>query len=155
MGIPRRLFRDRCSGRFPSPEPTFPHRVVMFRKPFNPFYVLVVLVGVAFCLTAFAYGVMTVRGLHGVTGSETSPAGKALMEWMDTRGFSLMMIEIGLLGVLTFAAIATDEYWDRPSPKKGSAPPTNDATAGPGASGAQTSAAPNDSLRWAVSHGAT
>lgn len=82
------------------------------KKTFNPFYVLLVLTGVAFCVTACAYGVMTVRGLHAAT--EIRPAtqsGLRLMDWLDKNGFRLMMIEIGILAMFTFAAIATDEFW--------------------------------------------
>jgi hypothetical protein len=34
---------------------------------------------------------------------------------VDEHGFSVMMVELGLLAITTFAAIATDEYWSRPS----------------------------------------
>ena len=89
------------------------------KKPFNPFYVLLILVGIAFCITACAYGVMTVRGLHGANAagamtSETHP----MMSWLDEHGFRLMMIEIGVLAVFTFSAIGTDEYWTNQERKK-------------------------------------
>lgn len=87
----------------------------MFRSSknqFNPFYVLLVLTGIVFCITCCAYGVMTVRGLHNATATVDSP-GVRMMEWLDTNGFRLLLIELGVLAVFTFAAIATDEYWTK------------------------------------------
>ena len=93
----------------------------MLKPGSNPFYVLLVLIGVAFCITACAYGVMTVKKLHPAeqlhaAGQAPSGAdGEAFMDAVDEHGFSVMMIELGLLAITTFAAIATDEYWSRPS----------------------------------------
>ena len=33
------------------------------------------------------------------------------MEWLDEKGFRLMMIELGVLAVATVAAITTDDLW--------------------------------------------
>ena len=55
---------------------------------------------------------MTVRGLHNATATVDSP-GVRMMEWLDTNGFRLLLIELGVLAVFTFAAIATDEYWTK------------------------------------------
>ena len=101
----------------------------MLKPGSNPFYVLLVIIGVAFCITACAYGVMTVKKLHpaeqlhdaGQARSGTS--GEAFIDAVDQHGFSVMMVELGLLAITTFAAIATDEYWSRPS-KGGKTPPS-------------------------------
>ena len=82
------------------------------KKP-NPFYALLVVVGLAFCITAFAYGVMTVRGLHPDNSLGGSESGQNLMHWLDAYGFQLLMTELVALAVLTFAAIGTDEFWTR------------------------------------------
>lgn len=93
----------------------------MFKPGSNPFYVLLVIIGVAFCITACAYGVMTVKKLHpdehGYAAGEirSGAGGEAFLDAVDEHGFSVMMIELGLLAITTFAAIATDEYWSRPS----------------------------------------
>jgi uncharacterized membrane protein len=80
----------------------------------NPFYPLLVVVGIVFCITACAYGVMTVRGLRPEDAlAGTTESGRQLMEWIDVHGFKLMMIELGLLAVTTVAAIMTDEYWEK------------------------------------------
>ena len=75
-------------------------------KPKNPFYILLMIVGTAFALTASAYGVMTVR----MTRAAVATPGD---EFFDTYGLWLMGGELPLLTVLTFAAISTDDYWTR------------------------------------------
>ena len=77
----------------------------------NPFYALLVIVGVFFCVTACAYGVMTVRGLHANPSS--SPAGDSLLRLMDRYGSQLLFGQIVVLSLFTFAAIGTDGYWER------------------------------------------
>ena len=52
------------------------------------------------------------RGLHNATAAMNSP-GERMMDWLDTNGFRLLLIELGVLAVFTFAAIATDEYWTK------------------------------------------
>ena len=75
-------------------------------KPFNPFYAVLVVVGVAFVVTACAYGVMTVRGLDPHAADEGG-----LVGLMDRHGLSILVAELVLLGVLTVLAIGTDNYW--------------------------------------------
>ena len=76
------------------------------RKPKNPFYILLMIVGTAFALTACAYGVMTVR----MTQAAVATPGDA---FFDNYGLWLMGGELTLLTLLTFAAIGTDDYWTR------------------------------------------
>ena len=77
------------------------------KKPTNPFYVVLLPVGVVFVLTACAFVVMMMQvGQH--------PAGEAdLIRLMERHGIIIMAIELALLGVLTVAAIATDDFWVR------------------------------------------
>ena len=35
------------------------------------------------------------------------------MAWMDRHGNTALLAELALLGVCTFGAIGTDEYWQR------------------------------------------
>ena len=77
-------------------------------KATNPFYALLVVVGVAFALSACAYGVMTVRGLDPHHADEGG-----LVGLMDQHGLTILVVELVLLGLLTALAIGTDEYWSR------------------------------------------
>jgi len=76
------------------------------RKPTNPFYLALVIVGVAFAVTACAYGVMTVRGLNPHHGQEGG-----LIGLMEQYGMVILVVELATLGALTFSAIASDDYW--------------------------------------------
>ena len=75
-------------------------------KPLNPFYPVLVVAGIAFALTACAYSVMTVRGLDPHTAGEGG-----LVGLMDRHGLAIMVVELVVLGLLTGAAIGTDNYW--------------------------------------------
>ncbi len=94
------------------------------KAPTNPFYVLLVAVGILFSVTACAYMVMAFRALH------LPPAGAAaatmderlaaadrssdgLMGFMDRHGARLMVAELLLLAVATVAVIGTDAHWSR------------------------------------------
>lgn len=82
-------------------------------KSVNPFYAVLVVVGVTFALTASLYGVMTVRQLDA-RGEE--PTG--VMAFMEQHGVTLMVFELAVLALLTFAAIGSDDYWMRSAEKK-------------------------------------
>lgn len=107
----------------------------MFNKPVNPFYVLVLIAGIAFAITACAYGIMIVRKLEpppsraaqagaaqagGVQSGEQTEedAAHELVEWMDRHGFKALMIELAVLAVATLAAMGTDELWTRRGKRK-------------------------------------
>ncbi len=77
-------------------------------KATNPFYAALLVVGVAFAITACAYGVMTVRGLDPRMADE-----QGLVGLMRQHGLAILVVELVLLAVLTAAAIGTDEYWER------------------------------------------
>jgi len=78
------------------------------RKPFNPFYAALVVVGVAFAITACAYGVMTVRLLDPRAADEGGLTGL-----MNEHGLMMLGSELAALAVLTVAAITTDDYFVR------------------------------------------
>ena len=81
-------------------------------KPFNPFYAGLVVVGTAFAITACAYGVMTVRMLN-----PRAEGDQGLIQFLDDYGLAILIAELALLAVLTFAAIGTDDYWTRRAAK--------------------------------------
>jgi len=104
--------------------------VVKAKKPVNPFYVLLVVVGVAFVITSCAYGVMAYRDVS-LGGSDAAVEDRGLIGFMDRHGMMLLGVEVGLLGVLTVGAIGTDDYWRRRLAKAGesSAPTAQTPTA--------------------------
>jgi hypothetical protein len=84
----------------------------------NPFYALLLVAGIAFALTATAYGVMAFRdrgaGLAiAIETKATAGPEHPLMTWMSRHGEPALMTELALLAVCTFAAIGTDDYWQR------------------------------------------
>ncbi len=83
-------------------------------KATNPFYVVLMVVGVAFALTACAYGWSARLKLD----PETFDRNTAFIEVMDRYGMVSMIVELALLTVLTFLAIGTDEFWERRSRRK-------------------------------------
>lgn len=97
----------------PPRQPSAPryNRAMSQPKRVNPFYSALVIVGVLFSLTACAYGVMTVRGLEPSNADEGG-----LIGFLDQYGLWILMGELAVLGLLTVAAIGTDEYWTRRHP---------------------------------------
>ena len=89
------------------------------KKSANPFYVLLVLAGMLFAITATAYGVMAFREARpaekaGATDASTDATREhPLMAWMNRHGEKALLMELTLLALCTFAAIGTDEYWQR------------------------------------------
>jgi hypothetical protein len=82
----------------------------------NPFYALLVIVGVVFALTATAYCVMAFRearppAVIADAGIPTAP--HPLVAWMHQNGEVALMIELGFLAVFVVGAIATDNYWQK------------------------------------------
>jgi hypothetical protein len=80
----------------------------------NPFYALLLVAGVAFCLTACAYVVMTVRQLHA--GQLAAHAGDGFHRLLDRYGAPALIVELVVLGLATLAAIGTDGSWSGKSP---------------------------------------
>lgn len=75
----------------------------------NPFYVALVLVGIAFCLTASAYGVLIYREMHGPVDAPADAS--SLLRWMGLHGEKMLVGEVLLMALTTFGAIKTDHYW--------------------------------------------
>ncbi len=75
----------------------------------NPFYALLVVAGIAFSITACAYGVMTLRAVSPHAHAANHP----LLKFLENHGSQLLIAEIVVLAIATFAAIGTDDYWTR------------------------------------------
>ena len=108
------------------------------RQRTNPFYILLVAIGIAFTVTASAYFVMALRGDTSTTwqkkstapGSDTTEVGSdkrtgvrtppALLGFLDRHGVTLLVAELALLQRWPPAAIGTDSWWsgDRTSPSR-------------------------------------
>jgi hypothetical protein len=80
------------------------------REAFNPFYVALLVLGIAFTVTASAYTVMIVRATK-VTSGATEDGG--LMQLLHARGMEIMGVEVLLLGVATVGAIGLDQWRTR------------------------------------------
>jgi hypothetical protein len=87
-------------------------RDVKKRLPTNPFYLLLVVVGVAFSITACAYGTVTYRALRVGTSEVAAPIAW-LVFFLDRFGAQLLAGELVLLSLATVGAIGTDGYWTR------------------------------------------
>jgi hypothetical protein len=86
-------------------------RVSIMPKPqstTNPFYAMLIVVGVFFVITTFAYFTMAVREADG-----TSAAAHGLTALLARHGLTILIAELVLLAVATCGAIGTDEYWTR------------------------------------------
>ena len=83
------------------------------RRAINPFYPIVVVTGVLFCITAFAYGVMMVRQLREAGGLHSAERPEGFTELIDKYGVLLMTGELVALGLSTVAAMATDRLFSR------------------------------------------
>jgi hypothetical protein len=77
----------------------------------NPFYTLLIPVGLVFVLTVFAYGFMAFMEVNATKREVRDQANHPLFTWLDENGTKLVLWELGVLGVLTFGAIATDSWW--------------------------------------------
>ena len=81
----------------------------------NPFYALLLVVGITFALTATAYGVMAFRESRppATTQTTVSAATHPLLEWMSEHGETALLTELALLAAFVVGAIGTDDYWQR------------------------------------------
>ena len=85
------------------------------KQPFNPFYAALIIVGVAFTVTACAYALLMVRATRPQdsynAASALSPGEEStLMELLDQRGMEILGAEVLLLAVATAGAIGLDQY---------------------------------------------
>lgn len=83
-----------------------------YKKSANPFYAVLIVVGLMFVVTAAAYGVMATRESQAAVSGQPVDQ-HALMTWMHDHGNAALLGELALLGLATFAAIGTDDYWQR------------------------------------------
>jgi hypothetical protein len=82
--------------------------VAKTKESINPFYVALVVVGVVFFVTAFAYGAMTYLAIQPAAAREVGR--HELWNFMDVHGIELMGLELGVLAAATFGAMWLDGY---------------------------------------------
>lgn len=78
----------------------------------NPFYVVLLVVGLLFCVTACAYGLLLFKGSQGSARAPLA-AEKGLLGWVDDYGLLLIGGQLMALGAATVGAILTEDYWLR------------------------------------------
>ena len=81
------------------------------KKRFNPFYALLIPAGLAFAVTAFAYGFMAFQAVNAVRAEAGRHAAHPLFQWLRAHGDAALLIELGVLAVFCIGAMATDRYW--------------------------------------------
>jgi hypothetical protein len=81
-------------------------RVAKAKEKVNPFYALVVVLGITFAVTTFAYGTMAYRAVSPAAAVIDQRPG--LMSLVDRYGVTTMGVELGLLGGATFGAMWLD-----------------------------------------------
>ncbi|MFO0902747.1 MAG: hypothetical protein U0939_07090 [Pirellulales bacterium] len=81
------------------------------KKGTNPFYALVVVAGIAFTITVCAYGLLMVRSMNPAAPGADQESG--MLAFLDQHGLKVLLIELAVLGVASFAAMATDDFWTR------------------------------------------
>ncbi len=87
------------------------------KKRKNPFYTLLIPVGLAFVVTGFAYGFMAFQMVNtGASGAERF-ADHPLFTWLRTHGTTAILVELAVLAVLTIGAISTDHLWTQEDKK--------------------------------------
>ena len=83
------------------------------KEPINPFYPVLVIVGIVFLITACAYGVMAFRGAR--SGPSMDGTSNGLMVLMRHHGGKLLAGELLALALSSFAAMGLDQYRGRDS----------------------------------------
>ena len=85
----------------------------MLRKKWkNPFYALLVPVGLAFVVTGFAYSFMAFQAVNSGSAGASLYAEHPLFAWLRAHGNTALLVEVAVLAVLTVGAIGTDHWWN-------------------------------------------
>jgi hypothetical protein len=88
----------------------------------NPFYMLLVPTGLAFVVTAFAYGFMAFQQVNATRADAALHVSHPLFQWLRVHGDAALLAELAVLAVATFAAIGVDSW--RADDDNGEASPT-------------------------------
>ena len=88
----------------------------------NPFYLIVVLVGVAFTVTACAYGMSTFIYMQIDNPRVPHPDSVGWVEYVDQNGLTYMLVELVILGIATVGVLAWDSIFEDPKAETETAP---------------------------------
>jgi hypothetical protein len=83
------------------------------KQPFNPFYLLAILFGIAFTITACAYGLMMLKSIRPEGLPRAGQSGAGLMDLLSQHGAAILLIELGGLAIFSVAAISLDHVRGR------------------------------------------
>ncbi len=78
------------------------------KEPYNPFYVLLVVLGIVFLITACAYTAMAYRAISPLAGQDVGS--HELTAFLDRHGLRMLSIELLLLAAATFGAMWLDRF---------------------------------------------
>ncbi|HEX3601048.1 MAG TPA: hypothetical protein VHU84_12940 [Lacipirellulaceae bacterium] len=86
----------------------------------NPFYGLLLAAGIVFALTAVCFGVMAFHDARppAAADDQAVASNHPLFVWMRRYGEAALLVELAVLALGTFGAIATDEYWQHRANRK-------------------------------------
>ena len=80
---------------------------------FNPFYVLAMLFGIAFTITACTYGLMMLRAIRAEGLPQEGQPGYGLLDLLSQHGTAILATELAGLAVFTLASITLDHFRGR------------------------------------------
>jgi hypothetical protein len=86
-------------------------RTMALKKWKNPFYTLLIPVGMVFVITVFAYGFMAFMEVNATNLEARAHINQPLFTWLDEHGLRLVLWELGVMAMLTVGAIGTDSWW--------------------------------------------
>jgi len=83
------------------------------KAPINPFYLLAMLFGIAFTITACAYGLLMLRSIRAEGLPQEGQPGFGLMDLLRQHGTAILATELAALAVFALAAIYLDHVRGR------------------------------------------
>jgi hypothetical protein len=77
----------------------------------NPFYALLIPVGMVFVVTVTVYFLMASVEVNATNPEIRAHLRDPIFEWINKNGTKAVTWELAILGVLTVGAIGTDHWW--------------------------------------------
>ena len=82
------------------------------KEPINPFYIILIVVGVVFVITACAFTLLLLQQ-NRTTSSGAFSGSSPLMQFLRDRGMLLMGVEVIALGLASAGAMWLDSWRSR------------------------------------------